>query len=152
MVPAQWHNTADHGVMEHAIENNSVTSAQKPANTHRQRRPYEELIKALRICKGFPSTVSSKFCAFITPQPFYGPFSGTTRVSRCQKRTSGLHGAREGYQRQTHQLSAWAPLHPDWPVLTFTIPFLQAGCSSCRPTNSVKALKATSAFGLGRRR
>jgi len=30
-----------------------------------------------------------------TPQPFYGPFSGTTRVSRCQKRTSGLYGARE---------------------------------------------------------
>ena len=30
-------------------------------------------------------------------------------------------------------------------------PFLQAGCPSCRPTNSVKALKATSAFELGRR-
>jgi len=30
--------------------------------------------------------------------------------------------------------------------------FLQAGCPSCRPTNSVKALKATSAFRLGRRR
>ena len=30
-----------------------------------------------------------------TPQPFYGPFSGTTRVGRCQKRTSGLNGARE---------------------------------------------------------
>ena len=29
------------------------------------------------------------------PQPFYGPFSGITRVSQCQKRTSGLHGARE---------------------------------------------------------
>jgi len=29
------------------------------------------------------------------PQPFYGPFSGTTWVSRCQKRTSGLYGARE---------------------------------------------------------
>jgi len=29
-----------------------------------------------------------------TPQPFYGPCSGTTRVSRCQKRTSGLYGAR----------------------------------------------------------
>ena len=28
--------------------------------------------------------------------------------------------------------------------------FLQAGCPSCRPTNSVKALKATSAFRLGR--
>jgi len=30
--------------------------------------------------------------------------------------------------------------------------FLQAGCPSCRPTNSVKALKATSTFGLERRR
>jgi len=29
--------------------------------------------------------------------------------------------------------------------------FLQAGCPSCHPTNSIKALKATSAFGLGRR-
>jgi len=26
--------------------------------------------------------------------PVYGPFSGTTRVSWCQKRTSGLYGAR----------------------------------------------------------
>ena len=34
-------------------------------------------------------------------QPFYGPFSGTTRVSRCQKKTSGLSGAREDQQRQT---------------------------------------------------
>jgi len=30
--------------------------------------------------------------------------------------------------------------------------FLQAGCPSCHPTNGVKALKATSAFRLGRRR
>jgi len=30
-----------------------------------------------------------------TPQPFYRPFSGTTWVSQCQKRTSGLYGARE---------------------------------------------------------
>jgi len=30
--------------------------------------------------------------------------------------------------------------------------FLQAGCPSCRPTNIVKALKATSALRLGRRR
>jgi len=28
-------------------------------------------------------------------QPFSGPFSGNTRVSRCQRRTSGLYGARE---------------------------------------------------------
>jgi len=31
----------------------------------------------------------------ITPQPFYGPLSRTTRVNQCQKRTSGLYGARE---------------------------------------------------------
>jgi len=30
--------------------------------------------------------------------------------------------------------------------------FLQAGCPSCRPTDSVKVLKATSTFRLGRRR
>jgi len=30
-----------------------------------------------------------------TPQPFCGPYSGTTRVSHCQKRTSGLYGAQE---------------------------------------------------------
>jgi len=30
-----------------------------------------------------------------TSQTFYSPSSGTTRVSRCQKRTSGLYGARE---------------------------------------------------------
>jgi len=29
------------------------------------------------------------------PQPFYGPFSRTTWLSWCQKRTSGLYGARE---------------------------------------------------------
>jgi len=29
--------------------------------------------------------------------------------------------------------------------------FLRAGCPSCHPTNSVKALKATRTFGLGRR-
>ena len=29
------------------------------------------------------------------PQPFYGPFTRTTRVSRCQKRTSGIYAARE---------------------------------------------------------
>jgi len=30
-----------------------------------------------------------------TPQPFYGAFSGTTWMSRCQKKNSGLYGARE---------------------------------------------------------
>ena len=33
-----------------------------------------------------------------TPQLFYGPFSRTTQVSWCQKKTSGLYGAREIYR------------------------------------------------------
>jgi len=78
-----------------------------------------------------------------TPQPFYFPFSGTTRVSRYQKRTPGLHGAREKLTEAdtpTIRLGATpsgltsAHLHHPH--------FLQAGCPSCRPTNSVKALKA----------
>ena len=40
-------------------------------------------------------------------QPFYGPFSGTTGVSRCQKRTSGLYGAGK-INRGIHID------HPDW--------------------------------------
>jgi len=39
------------------------------------------------------STVLKEAC--IKPQPLYGPFSGTTRVSRFKKRTSGLYGARK---------------------------------------------------------
>jgi len=44
-------------------------------------------------------------------QAFYGPFSATTRVSQCQKRTSGLYGAREDQQRQTHRPSGIAGPH-----------------------------------------
>ena len=41
-------------------------------------------------------------------QPFYGSFTGTTRVSRCQKkRSSGLYGARESEEdTSTIRLSA----------------------------------------------
>jgi len=41
-----------------------------------------------------------------TPQPYYGPFSGTIRVSQCQKRTSGLYGARGEADTLTIQLGA----------------------------------------------
>jgi len=36
-----------------------------------------------------------------TPQPFYSPFSGTTRVSRCQKRTLWCKGDRCRYTDHT---------------------------------------------------
>jgi len=42
-----------------------------------------------------PNTTNTHIHHHTTPQPFYSPFSGTTRLSQCQKRTSGLYGARE---------------------------------------------------------
>ena len=77
---------------------------------------------------------------------FNGPFSGTTRVSRYQKGKTNLDfiGARDS-EWQWHQLghmqvctSPQTDNHASTPPLSF----LQAGCPSCRPTNSVKALKA----------
>jgi len=68
---------------------------------------------------------------------FNGPFSGTTRVSRYQKGKTNLDftEARDS-EWQWHQLGHMQ-------VCTSSpLSFLQAGCPSCRPTNSVKALKS----------
>jgi len=77
---------------------------------------------------------------------FNGPFSGTTWVSRYQKGKTNLDftEARDSAWKW-HQLghmqvctSHQTENHSSNPPLCF----LQAGCPSCRPTNSVKALKA----------
>ena len=80
--------------------------------------------------------------------PFNGLFSGTTQVSWYQKGETSLDftEARDS-EWQWHQLghmqvctSLQADNHANTPPLSF----LQAGCSSCHPTNSVKALKEIS--------
>jgi len=50
---------------------------------------------AFKLERKFPSVMLSAFYAMCfhsttttTPEPFYGPFSGTTRVSRYQKKAS----------------------------------------------------------------
>ena len=78
--------------------------------------------------------------------PYNGPFSGTTRVSRYQKGKTNLDftGARDS-EWQWHQLGHMqdcTSLQTDNYASTPPLSFLQAGCPSCRPTNSVKALKA----------
>ena len=78
--------------------------------------------------------------------PFNGPFSGTTQVSRYQKGKTNLDftEARDS-KWQWHQLGhmqVCTLLQTDNHVSTPPLSFLQAGCPSCRPTNSVKALKA----------
>jgi len=76
--------------------------------------------------------------------PFNGPFSGTTQVSRYQKGKTNLDftEARDS-EWQWHQLGhmqVCTSLQTDNHARTPTLSFLQAGCPSCRPTNSAKAL------------
>jgi len=47
------------------------------------------------LCSFWARLDRSKRAGTTTPQLFYSPISGTTRVSQCEKRTSGLYGARE---------------------------------------------------------
>jgi len=76
---------------------------------------------------------------------FNGPFSRTTQVSRYQKGKSNLDftEARDS-EWQWHQLGhmqVCTSLQTDNHASTPLLSFLQAGRPSCRPTNSVKALK-----------
>jgi len=78
--------------------------------------------------------------------PFNGPFSGATWVSRYQKGKTNLDFT-EGRDSewQWHQLGhmqVYTLLQTDNHTSPPTNLFLQAGCPSCHPTNSVKALKA----------
>ena len=79
------------------------------------------------------------------PHPFNGPFSGTTQVSRYQKGKTNLDftEARDS-EWQWHQLGCMqicTSLQTNNHASTSLLSLLQAGCPSCRPTNSVKALK-----------
>ena len=78
-------------------------------------------------------------------QPFNDPFSGTTRVSRYQKGKTNLDftEARDS-EWQWHRLGhmqVCASLQTDNHASTSPLSFLQTGCPSCHPDNSVIALK-----------
>jgi len=82
---------------------------------------------------------------------FYGPFSRTTQVSQYQKGKTNLDFTEARDSRwQWHQLGHMqdcTSLQTDNHTSTPPLCFLQAGCPSCCPTNSVKALKATASAG-----
>jgi len=77
---------------------------------------------------------------------FNGPFSGNTQVSRYQKGKTNLDFTEANDSEwQWHQLGHMQVcklLQTDNNTSTPPLCFLQAGCPSCRPNNSVKALKA----------
>jgi len=78
--------------------------------------------------------------------PFNGPFSGTTQVSRDQKGKTDLDFTEardsEWQWNQLGHMQVCTSLQTDNHASTSPLSFLQAGCPSCHPTNSVKALKA----------
>ena len=84
---------------------------------------------------------------------FNGPFSGTTQVSRYQKGKTNLD-----FTEASGSGISWAICKSASRSRQITMPvphshhssFLQAGCPSCCPTNSVKALKALSGQNLAK--
>ena len=86
--------------------------------------------------------------------PFNGPFSGTTQVSQYQKGKTNLDftEARDSEWQWHQQICKSASRSRQ---ITTPVPhhssFLQAGCPSCRPTNSVKALKAEHEYTLSQK-
>jgi len=75
--------------------------------------------------------------------PFNGPFSRTTRVSRYQKGKTNLDFTeardREWQWHQLGHMQVCTSLQTDNHASNPPLSFLQAGCPSCRSTNSVKA-------------
>ena len=74
------------------------------------------------------------------------PFPGTTRVSRYQKGKTNLDFTEtrdsEWQWNQLGHMQVCISLQTDNHANAPPLSFLQAGCPFCRPTNSVKALKA----------
>jgi len=93
-----------------------------------------------------------QICTHTHTHPFNGPLSGTARVSRqYQKGKTNLDftEARDS-EWQWHQLGhvqVCTLLQTDNHASTSLLSFLQAGCPSCCPTNSVKAVKAIQVDG-----
>ena len=78
--------------------------------------------------------------------PFNGPLSMTTRVGRYQKGKTNLDFTEardtELQWNSLGYMQVCTLLQTDNHASTPPLSFLQARCPSCRPTNSVKALKA----------
>jgi len=111
------------------------------ASTHNSSTPHSHV--------GTVYTVSSsKNYTHTRARAFNGPFSGTTttRVSRYQKGKTNLDFTEaRGSEWQWHQLAhmqVCTSFQPNNYASTPPLSFLQAGCPSCRQTDSVKALKA----------
>jgi len=98
----------------------------------------------LAFREGDDSPFMMAFWCHTHTHPFNGPLSGTTQVSRYQKGKTNLDFTKAGDSEwQWHHLGhmqVCTALQTDSHTSTPPLSFLQAGCPSCCPTNSVKAL------------
>jgi len=104
-------------------------------------RTPEGRVSAFRwlLCKTSMCVVSD-----VTPQPFYGPVPGAPGWAGARRELLDFMVQGKINRQTTDHMagchSIWTNQCPPPPSPIF----LQVGCPSCRPTNSVKALKATS--------
>ena len=124
-------------------------------------RPSQQTIPLLKsLCRSSLHHSTDDACCWAlslvvdttTLHTFNGPLSGTAWVSWYQKGKSNLDftEARDS-EWQWHQLGhmqVCTSLQTDYHANTPPLSFLQAGCPSCRPTHSIKELKACWALSL----
>jgi len=113
-----------------------ATITHNPTQQHGSRQWLNISISLLLVC----------YNSHTHTHPFNGPLSGTAQVSRYQKGKTNLDftEARDS-EWQWHQLGCVqvrTSLQTDNHASTTQLSFLQAGCPSCRPTNTVEALEA----------
>jgi len=116
--------------------------------------PFGSNVAGLKVVHDYCSQVRTihPFQRFIAQtihthtHPFNGPLSGTIRVSRYRKGKTNrdLTEARDSEWQWHHlgRVQVCTSLQTDNHASTPSLSFLQAGCPSCRTTDSVKALKA----------
>ena len=109
-------------------------------------QPYVKLLCQLVISLWCSDSMYICYCTCTHTHPFNCPLSRTTRVNRYQKGKTYLDftEARDS-EWQWHQLGhmqVCTLIQRDSRASTSPLSFLPAGCPSCRPANSDKALKA----------
>ena len=118
---------------------------------------FDPSIRSTLLCRlAVPHLISNFHGCFLLSQYHYinlifthththGPLSGTTRVSRYQKGKTNLDFTEaRNSEWQWHQLGhmlVCTSLQTDNHASTALLSLLQAGCPSCRPTNSPEGKK-----------
>jgi len=129
-----------------ALQENVENSYQNLHTFHQPKTRSASRLKTRSSIKFSSLQYSLKPHIQLHTHPFNGAFSGTTQVSRYQKGKPNLDftDARDS-EWQWHQLGHMqicTLFQTDNHVSTPPLSFLQAGCPSCHPANSVRALKA----------